>query len=668
MCASAAIFSGCEFFGGYPITPSTEVMQILSRELPKYGGVVLQAEDEIAGVGAAVGASFAGKKSMTATCGPGMSLKTEMLGLASIAELPLVLLNVQRGGPSTGLPTKPEQARPLPGGVQRATATCSGRCSRPPASRTPSGITVEAFNLAEQYQTPVVILSDQEIAQRKETVDPIDVSRLEVLERLRPTPSSSSWRLPALRRDRQSGVSPLSHPGMQGGNYLAAGIEHDDKGAPTASGAIARGDEHEALPEARPASREAGPLRARRARPDAPLALVSWGSSAGVAREAFALARARRLAGQAARALPAVPGGRAGVPRRSSPRCRAGLVLELSHQGQLYRVLRMFVDVPPGVTSFARSGAQPFRADEVLERLEQLGGGPPMNALLAPNDYKSPLKPIWCPGCGDYGVLQALYRALSAVGRPPHEIAFISGIGCSSRIPGYTTAYGFNTVHGRALPIAQGVKLANPDLLVIVAGGDGDGFSIGGGHVPHAIRRNVDLTYLVMDNQVYGLTKGQLSPTSPSGLKTVTSPLGSLEQPINPLLIVLAYGAGFVAQATPADMPGMTALIEEAIRYPGFSFVNIQSPCVTFGEEDQQLKAHKARMKPLASLGHDPAEPARRAGPRPGVRHGAVHRRLLPEPQPASDVRRARAPAPGGAAARRAAVPLPGARRATCKA
>jgi 2-oxoglutarate ferredoxin oxidoreductase subunit beta len=127
-----------------------------------------------------------------------------------------------------------------------------------------------------------------------------------------------------------------------------------------------------------------------------------------------------------------------------------------------------------------------------------------------PKDYKSELKPIWCPGCGDFGVLQSLYRALATLGRPPHEIAFISGIGCSSRIPGYTTAYGFNSVHGRALPIAQGVKLANPDLLVVVAGGDGDGFSIGGGHVAHAIRRNIDLTYLVMDNQVYGLTKGQL--------------------------------------------------------------------------------------------------------------------------------------------------------------
>jgi 2-oxoglutarate ferredoxin oxidoreductase subunit beta len=234
-----------------------------------------------------------------------------------------------------------------------------------------------------------------------------------------------------------------------------------------------------------------------------------------------------------------------------------------------------------------------------------------MNAPAArfePKDYKSELKPIWCPGCGDYGVLQGLYRALSAIGRPPHEVAFISGIGCSSRIPGYTTAYGFNSVHGRSLPIAQGVKLSNPELLVVVAGGDGDGFSIGGGHVAHAVRRNMDLTYLVMDNQVYGLTKGQLSPTSPRGLHTVTSPLGSLEDPINPLLMLLAYGAGFVAQATPADMPGMTALIEEAIRYPGFSFVNIQSPCVTFGEDEQQLKAHKATMKSLKSLGHDPAD------------------------------------------------------------
>src|ERR1700686_1891919 len=133
-------------------------------------------------------------------------------------------------------------------------------------------------------------------------------------------------------------------------------------------------------------------------------------------------------------------------------------------------------------------------------------------AAVETKDYKRALKPIWCPGCGDFRVLTALYRALANIGRPPHEIAFVSGIGCSSRIPGYTTAYGFNTVHGRALPIAQGIKLGRPELLALVAGGGGEGFSIGGGHVPHAIRRNLDLTYIVMDNQIYGLTKGQLSP------------------------------------------------------------------------------------------------------------------------------------------------------------
>jgi 2-oxoglutarate ferredoxin oxidoreductase subunit beta len=222
-------------------------------------------------------------------------------------------------------------------------------------------------------------------------------------------------------------------------------------------------------------------------------------------------------------------------------------------------------------------------------------------------DYKSDLKPIWCPGCGDFGVVQAIYRALSAVGRPPHDIAFVSGIGCSSRIPGYTTAYGFNSVHGRALPIAQGIKLANPDLLVLVAGGDGDGFSIGGGHVAHAIRRNIDLTYIVMDNQIYGLTKGQLSPTSPRGLRTVSSSLGSMEDPVNPLLYVLGYGCRFLAQGTPADMGQLAALIEEGIRFPGFAFINVQSPCITYGEEDSQLKALKQRMKTLESMGHDPA-------------------------------------------------------------
>jgi 2-oxoglutarate ferredoxin oxidoreductase subunit beta len=234
-------------------------------------------------------------------------------------------------------------------------------------------------------------------------------------------------------------------------------------------------------------------------------------------------------------------------------------------------------------------------------------GEAPTIATYTAKDFRSSLKPIWCPGCGDFGVVTAIYRALVAIARPPHEIAFVSGIGCSSRIPGYTTAYGFNSVHGRALPIAQGIKMASPELLVLAAGGDGDGFSIGGGHVPHTVRRNSNITYIVMDNQIYGLTKGQVSPTSKRGTKTPTSVYGSMEEPVNPLLYMLAYGAGFVAQGVPADMDGLAKIIEAAIRYPGFAFVNIQSPCISYGEEDSQLKALKAKMRKLEAEGHDPS-------------------------------------------------------------
>lgn len=224
---------------------------------------------------------------------------------------------------------------------------------------------------------------------------------------------------------------------------------------------------------------------------------------------------------------------------------------------------------------------------------------------FAPKDYKSDLKPIWCPGCGDFGVLTALYRALAEIGKPPHELAFISGIGCSSRIPGYATAYGFNAVHGRALPISLGVKCSNPDLTVITASGDGDAFSIGGGHLPHIIRKNPDITFLVMDNFIYGLTKGQVSPTSPKGLKTVSTAYGSMEERVNPLLYTLSYGAKFVAQGTPADMKGLAKILEEAIRFPGFAFVNVQSPCVTYGEEKDMVKGQREIMVNLQEAGHD---------------------------------------------------------------
>lgn len=199
-------------------------------------------------------------------------------------------------------------------------------------------------------------------------------------------------------------------------------------------------------------------------------------------------------------------------------------------------------------------------------------------------EFRNNVKPNWCPGCGDFSVQASIQRAAANVGLEPEKLAVISGIGCSGRISGYINAYGFHTIHGRSLPIAQGVKLANRDLTVIASGGDGDGFAIGMGHTVHAIRRNINMTYIVMDNQIYGLTKGQTSPRSAVGFKTKSTPEGSIESTLSPLEIALAAGATFVAQSFSSDLKQLTSLIEQGIQHEGFSLINVFSPCVTFNK------------------------------------------------------------------------------------
>lgn len=197
-------------------------------------------------------------------------------------------------------------------------------------------------------------------------------------------------------------------------------------------------------------------------------------------------------------------------------------------------------------------------------------------------DYKSEIKPTWCPGCGDFGVLAALYQALAELQLDPSRTVVVSGIGCSSRLPFFVETYGFQTAHGRVLPVAIGVKISNPELTVIAVGGDGDGFSIGGGHLVHAVRRNPDITYIVMDNAVYGLTKGQTSPTSPLGFKTKSTPYGSADAPINPMAWALASGVSYAARAFSGTPKQLAGLIAEGVQHPGFAFVQTMSPCPTF--------------------------------------------------------------------------------------
>jgi len=241
--------------------------------------------------------------------------------------------------------------------------------------------------------------------------------------------------------------------------------------------------------------------------------------------------------------------------------------------------------------------------------MNQAGSAAALEAPAA-KDFKSSNKPLWCPGCGDFSVLSSLTKALAMLGLRPENVAVVSGIGCSSRIPAYTTCYGFHGVHGRALATAAGLKLARPELTVVVTGGDGDGYSIGGNHFLHACRRNVDLTYVVMDNHVYGMTKGQPSPTTEPDWDSKLAPGGTGLRTFHPLVIALAAGANFVARAFSGDPNGTADIIAQAISTPGFSFVEVLSPCVTFRPEQREWKK-AVRPAPVATT-DDPARAARR--------------------------------------------------------
>jgi 2-oxoglutarate ferredoxin oxidoreductase subunit beta len=205
---------------------------------------------------------------------------------------------------------------------------------------------------------------------------------------------------------------------------------------------------------------------------------------------------------------------------------------------------------------------------------------------LTIKDMKGHTDPDWCPGCGDFGVLHALKTAIVELGLYPHEVLTISGIGCSSNLPGYINTYGMHTLHGRALAVATGAQMANHELKVIVTGGDGDGFGIGGNHFVHTMRRNVDLTYIVMDNQIYGLTTGQTSPTSRLGARTKSTPNGSVENPINPIPLAMTAGATYVARGWTGHQRHLVDLIKGGIQHKGFALIDTFSPCVTFNRDN----------------------------------------------------------------------------------
>ena len=364
--AIGALHAGCRFFAGYPITPSSEILHFLAEWMPRAGGAFLQTEDELAAIGAVIGASFAGVKAMTATSGPGLSLMTEMLGLASMAEVPVVIVDVQRGGPSTGNPTKSEQSDLLQclfgthGDAPRVVLACSDveDCFH---------ATVEAFNIAEEFQIPVLVLSDQAVGQRKETIR-AEALRHPVRERRKPTAEE----LEGYERYRETpdGVSPMSVPGTPKGMYQTNGLEHDAEGRPNSLYLT-----HETMNAKRYRKlwsirdryrtfRRFGPARAD-------VGILCWGSSKGPVQEAVAAANAR---GESVSAF--VPQTLYPFPKRDFLEFLESvdelLIVELSYTAQFYKYLRTSLDLPKRTRVFKRSGGKDLTADEVLEEITKV--------------------------------------------------------------------------------------------------------------------------------------------------------------------------------------------------------------------------------------------------------------------------------------------------------
>ena len=569
------------FLGAYPITPASDVLEQLAG-LKHFGVRTFQAEDEIAASGAALGAAFGGALGVTTSAGPGIVLKSETVGLAVTLELPLVVVDVQRAGPSTGMPTKPEQADLL--------MVLFGRNSESPvpvvAASTPSDCfdaAIEAARIAVKYRTPVFLLSDAYLANGSEPWLIPDVSGLPTIDvRFANSPNDGDRFLP-YRRDAETLARPWAIPGTPGLEHRIGGLEKEDE-----TGNVSYDPEnHDRMVRLR-AAKVAGiaadiPELAVDDPDGADTLVLGWGSTYGAIGAA-----ARQRAGERSQG-----GDRAPAPPESVPtqhgRGRAR-VREGARPGDESRPA---ADAPPRRVPRRRCGLQQGARTAVPGRgargCDHGAGGFVMadgNGLvqLSAKDFKSDQEVRWCPGCGDYAILNVMQGFMPELGLERERIVFVSGIGCAARFPYYMQTYGMHSIHGRAPAIATGLAVTRPDLSVWVVTGDGDALSIGGNHLIHALRRNVNLKILLFNNRIYGLTKGQYSPTSELGKVTKSTPLGSLDHPFNPLSVAIGAEASFVARALDTDKKGLTDVLGAAARHRGSAFVEILQNCNIYND------------------------------------------------------------------------------------
>ncbi len=608
---AASVRSGLPLFlASYPITPASELLHELSRH--KRSGVrTVQAEDEIAAANMALGAAFGGHLGVTASSGPGMDLKQETIGLAVALELPLLVIDVQRAGPSTGMPTKTEAADLL--------MAIHGRHGESPlpviAASTPAqcfDAVIEAARIAVTYRTPVILLSDTFLANSSEPWRLPDAAELPEMDpgfATGPNRDGEFW--PYLRDERH--VRPWAVPGVKGLQHVIGGLEKED-----GTGHISYEPDNHAL--------------MTRLRADKTAALAEEHRSAGSRSR-----RGRRDAG--ARLGLDLRGdqgrGEARPPARRKGRLRPPPSLEPPppQHGRGRSVLSKGSD--PGDEHRTAREHHPRRVPDRRDELQQGGGTSdlrrgtrrrdhraPMSTTngtngsnggapqgLTKKDFSSDQETRWCPGCGDYAILATVQQFLPELGLPPERIVFVAGIGCAGRFAYYMNTYGVHGIHGRAPALATGLALARPDLSIWVVSGDGDALSIGGNHLIHALRRNVPIKVLLFNNQIYGLTKGQYSPTSEEGKVTKSTPFGSLDHPFNPVALALGAEATFVARTVDTDRDHQADVLRAAAAHEGSALVEIYQNCNVFN--DGAFDAVRAKGKEANQIRLEDSKPIR---------------------------------------------------------
>ena len=507
----------------------------------------------------------------------------ETIGLAVALELPLLILDIQRAGPATGMPTKPEQADLM--------LVLYGRHAESPvpvvAAATPGGCfdaALEAARIALKYRTPVFLLSDAYLANGSEPWLIPDASDLPDISTAFADAANHEGQFLPYLRDAETLARPWAIPGTPGLEHRIGGLEKAD-----GTGNVSYDpDNHDHMVRIR-ARKVAGivadiPELAVEGDEDADVLVAGWGGTYGPIAAAV-----RRIRGDGRKVAHAHFTHLNPLPRNTEEvlkRFDRVLVPEMN-LGQLSKVLRaeFLVDA----VSYNKVRGLPFtsgrarRGDRGAAVSENGQNGDGLIQLTA-KDFKTDQEVRWCPGCGDYAILAAVQGFMPELGIPRERIVFISGIGCAARFPYYMETYGMHSIHGRAPAIATGLSSSRPDLSVWVVTGDGDALSIGGNHLIHALRRNVDITILMFNNQVYGLTKGQYSPTSPVGQRTGSTPMGSIDNPFNPLSVALGAEATFVARSIDTDRKHLTEVLRAAAAHKGAAFVEVYQNCNVYND------------------------------------------------------------------------------------